>query len=165
MPRLGSSTPGWSADKKLWDHLDKLSRGLSWRKVEFSPSREGVVPSSEHGVYLICASPPAKTLDAVNAYTILYVGQQQGGTRSLRERFREHIDTPKPAFKAFVDSYFPAIDFWFAVVKDLATIDDLESILIETFNPPCNLARGRGAEVLLAHLGPPQPFRQSSRHR
>ena len=153
MSRPHSSASGWSPDRKLWDELGTLSKDLSWKKVEFDRNRSHLVSNNDRGVYLICASPPIETISVINAYTILYAGQVKSRNRSLRMRFLEHIRTPSPQLKLFLDCYYPAVHFWFASVQDESKIDDLEVLLVEAFNPPCNKIRAPGTQILLARLG------------
>ena len=153
MDRRQSLAPGWSPERNLWDELERLSRDLSWKKVEFDRNRAHLISMNERGVYLICAAPPVETIKTVNAYTVLYAGQVKSRNRSLRTRFLEHIRTPSPQLKLFLDCYYPAVHFWFAAVRDQSKIDALEALLVETFNPPCNRIRAPGTHVLLARLG------------
>ena len=156
-----SSVSGWSHERKLWDELNTLNRGLVWRKVEFDQNRSHLVSDNDRGVYLICASPPAETINVINAYTILYAGQVKSRNRSLRTRFLEHIRNPSLHLKLFLDCYYPAVHFWFAAVRDESKIDDLEVLLVEAFNPPCNRISAPGTQVLLARLGTGRTIRTS----
>ena len=165
MSRRQPSTPGWSPEKKLWDELEYLGEDLSWKKVELDQNRAHLVSKNDRGVYLICASPPVKTIDAINAYTILYAGQVKSRNRSLQNRFLEHIRRPSPQLKLFLDCYYPAVHFWFAIVQDPSKIDALETLLIETFNPPCNDIRAPGTQVLLAGIGVGRIIGTGRKHR
>ena len=163
-PPPRSSATGWSPNRRLWDELQNLGEGLSWRKVAFELSREHLLPG-DHGVYLICAAPPTKTIDIVKAYTILYAGRVTGSRRGLRDRFIDHIKNPSAKLKIFLDCYYPTVHFWFAAIKDLSRIDDLEILLIETFRPPCNSIRAPGTKALLARLGTGRTIGISSRRQ
>lgn len=143
--------------------LEHLSKGLSWKKVDLDKNRAHLVSKNDQGVYLICASPPVKTINVISAYTILYAGQVKSHGRSLQDRFLEHIDNPNPQLKLFLNCYYPTIHFWFAVVQDQSKIDELEILLIEIFNPPCNSIKAPGTQVLLARLGAGRTIRASSR--
>lgn len=153
MERRQSLAHGWSPERKLWDELGRLSTDLSWKRVAFDPNRASRISMNQRGVYLICASPPVEAIEAINAYTVLYTGQVKSLTHGLRARFLEHIRTPSPQLKLFLECYYPAVHFWFTAVDDRSKIDDLEALLRETFNPPCNAIRAPGTQVLLARLG------------
>lgn len=163
MSRSHSPASGWSPNRKLWDELGALSKDLSWKKVEFDRNRSHLVSNNDRGVYLICASPPIETISVINAYTILYAGQVKSRNRSLRTRFLEHIRNPNPQLKLFLDCYYPIIHFWFATVQDQSRIDELEVLLVETFNPPCNSISAPGTKALLARLGTGRTIRASSK--
>lgn len=160
-----SLTPGWSPERRLWNELENLSGTLFWKKVELDRNRAHLVSESDQGVYLICASPPVQTINAINAYTILYAGQVKSRNRSLRTRFLEHIRNPSPQLKLFLDCYYPSVHFWFTAVRDQSTIDGLEALLVETFNPPCNSIRAPGTQTLLARLGIGRIIRDSRKNR
>ena len=148
-----SSNTGWSSERKLWTELEQLSNGLLWKKVIFEPDREHLLPDSDRGVYLICATPPIESLSVVSAYTILYAGRVKSSHRSLRDRFLEHIRRPSAKLKIFVDCYYPTLHFWYATEERQSRIDALEILLIETFRPPCNSIRAPGTRAFLARLG------------
>ena len=165
MSRRRPSTPGWSPERKLWDELERLSEDLSWKKVELDQKRAHLVSKNDRGVYLICASPPIKTISAINAYTILYAGQVKSYNRSLQNRFLEHIRYPSPQLKLFLNCYYPTVHFWFAVVQDQSKINELEALLIETFNPPCNDIKAPGTQILLARIGVGRIIGAGRKHR
>ena len=142
---------GWSCDKNLWDELERLGKSLSWTKVPSDRNASHRVPDGI-GVYLICASPPADSVEMLKAYTVLYAGQVKSPRRGLRTRFLEHINRPAELIRLFRDCYYPNFDFWFSVVKDSSRINDLENILIKTFQPPCNI-QGAPGSSLRARLG------------
>ena len=142
---------GWSPEKELWAELERLSADQSWTKVTLDRNRSHLVSDSDPGVYLIGAAPPPRILEKVRVYAILYAGQVK--TRNLRTRFLEHIRRPNPKLKLFLDCFYPNIHFWFTTASDPSRIDALESLLIQTFNPPCNSIKAPGTRVLLARLG------------
>ena len=144
---------GWSYQKELWDELERLGRSLSWTKVPSDPNASHRVPKNDIGVYLICASPPADPVKPLNTYTVLYAGQVNSSHRGLRTRFLEHINKPTELIRLFRNCYYPNFDFWFSVVNDSSRINELESLLIETFKPPCNIKKAPGSSTLLARLG------------
>ena len=146
-------TVGWSPDRKLWEALDRAGEGLSWRKVDFYRDKAHLVSREGRGVYLICAAPPVRAIDRINPYTVLYAGQVKGRHRTLRDRFLEHVRNPSPQLKLFVDCYFPAVHFCFATVDDPSRIDELEVLLLELFNPPCNRISAPGTQIILARIG------------
>ena len=164
-PSTRSLTTGWSPERGLWDKLKETGEDLSWKKVEYDPNKSHLLPGDDRGVYLICAAPPANTINALNAYTILYAGQVKGERRSLRHRFLEHIRHPKPKLKLFVDCYYPDVHFWFAVAHEPSKIDALEILLIEIFNPPCNSISAPGTKITLARLGAGRLIDASSQTR
>ena len=157
---------GWSPDRTLWTTLEGLGRALSWRRVDLDPSRSHLVSASD-GVYLIAARPPSRAMAEIGFYTVLYAGQvksMQSISRNLRVRFCEHISRPNPKLRLFIDCFYPAVHFWFAVTHDRSLIDQLETLLIRTFNPPCNTIDAPGAKVLLARIAAGQPIRAGRRN-
>lgn len=144
---------GWSYQKELWDELERLGKSLSWKKVPSDPNSSHLVPENDIGVYLICASPPANSVKSLKAYTVLYAGQVNSFDRGLRTRFLEHIKKSTEIIRLFRNCYYPNFDFWFSIVKDSSRINELESLLIETFKPPCNIKKAPGSSTLLARLG------------
>ena len=158
-------TSGWSPERVLWTTLSRLGQDLSWRRVDLDPNRAHLVSASD-GVYLIAACPPSSAIAEIGLYTVLYAGQvnsTQSVSRTLRVRFREHINKPNPKLRLFIDSYYPAVHFWFAVTQDRSLIDQMETLLIRTFNPPCNSIDAPGAKVLLARIAAGQPIRAARR--
>ena len=149
----------------MWNELEALGRDLSWRKVTLEPDRGHLLPNGKRGVYLIGASPPARSLNVINAYTVLYVGQVKSPRRSLRDRFLEHVRRPATKLKVFLDCYYPAVHFWYAVLNDASRIDTLETLLMETFRPPCNSIRAPGAQAFLARIGKGRAITTSKRPR
>ena len=145
---------GWSPERNLWTTLQGLGGHLSWTRVDLDPNRSHLVSASD-GVYLIAACPPSSAMSAIGLYTVLYAGQVNSvhtPSRNLRVRFREHIKKPNPKLRMFIDCYFPAVHFWFAALYDKSLIDQMEGLLIRTFNPPCNTIDAPGAKVLLARI-------------
>ena len=149
---------GWSSEKLLWEALDNFGQGLSWKKILFAKNMSDLVPGNTQGVYLICATSPAKPTNQLSLYTVLYAGKVSSPHRSLRMRFIEHNKNPNSKLKKFMSCYYPNIHFWCAELDDTAQIDELESLLIQTFNPPCNSKAAPGTGVLLAHLGAAKPI-------
>lgn len=154
---------GWSSEKKLWSELTKFSQDLKWKKVAFDLNCEYLLPDHCGGVYLICAAAPQNVVTEIGAYTILYVGKVT--SRSLRARFREHVGKPNPKLEQFVDCYYPSIHFWFSVLSDDSRISAIESLIKETFNPPCNSISPPGTRVLLARIGAEVPITVGRRRR
>ena len=146
-----SSVTGWSPERQLWSALEFLCRDLAWKRVDLDRNRSHLVSERDRGVYLIAAPPPMRVIDVVSSYTILYAGQVR--SRNLRSRFLEHIKNPNPKLRLFMDCFYPTIHFWFAVTDDQSRIDALESLLIQTFNPPCNSISAPSTQILLARLG------------
>lgn len=158
MPRSSYSTPGWSPDETLWNELAKISGDLVWKKVEFATSYSHLVPDRKIGVYLICANAPKEIMKQLGAYTVLYAGQVKSQERGLRARFLEHVKNPKTKLKWYIKCYYPNIHFWFAHVDDTSRIDELETLLIEVFNPPCNSISAPSSSAIIARLGAGQPI-------
>ena len=152
------NTVGWSPEKELWEELVHVSGDLAWKRVNLDSSHSHRIPKQVTGVYLICAPPPFEAVKMLNAYTMLYAGQVKSQSRGLQTRFLEHIRTPTAKLRLFMDCYYPRLHFWFALVHDPPQIDSLESLLIETFNPPCNTIGAPGSSTLIARLGTPRPL-------
>lgn len=155
MSRTRSST-GWSPEKRLWSELVRVSGDLSWKRVVLDSSRSHRIPKEDTGVYLICSCPPFEALKSLTTYTVLYAGQVKSNKRGLRTRFLEHIRKPNAKLRLFLDCYYPAVHFWFALAYEPSHIDALESLLIATFNPPCNTIEAPGSSTLMARIGAPQ---------
>ena len=153
------ASSGWSIDRGLWTTLDGLASDLTWRRVDLDRSRSHLVSACDGGVYLIAGCPPCCALTEIGLYTVLYAGQVKSVRRNLRDRFLEHIKRPNPKLRCFIDCYYPAVHFWFAVTQNPSLIDNLETLLIRTFNPPCNSINAPGAHVLLARIGAGNPIR------
>ncbi len=149
---------GWSDERRVWDAFKYFGADLSWQKVPFDPHVLHRVPAHASGVYLVCARPPAEPLAPLNAYTVLYAGQVKQSAHGLRARFREHLKRPADALRGFKECYYPDVHFWFAPVDGRRLIDDLEGLLIEAFNPPCNKVGAPGSRTLLGRLGAGVPL-------
>lgn len=160
MKRTRATSTGWSAERTLWQELVRLSAHLQWRCVALDLSRSHQVPADDTGVYLLCARPLSGALEEISAYTALYAGQVHGETRSFRKRFVDHIKRPKPQIHAYTSCFYPSVDFWYASVRDSDVTNTLETLLIETLNPPCNAIGAPGSKALLARLGTPVHFDQ-----
>lgn len=153
-----SGSTGWSPDPGLWAALSRKTGGIAWKRVDFSPSLTHRVPKQDAGVYLICARPPARALETIKTYTVLYAGQVKSRARGLRTRFLEHIQRPSPKLRLFLRCFNPELDFWYAVSSDELEIDTLETLLIDTFNPPCNNISAPRASAIRARVGVPRPI-------
>ena len=160
MSRKFGNSPGWSPEKIIWEKLSSISNNLSWKCVNLDKTRKHLVPGNDAGVYLMCAPPPTNTLDDLHLYTVLYAGQVK--KRGLQTRFIEHISKPNAKLRMFLDCYYPRVDFWFAIVHEHTEIDELETFLIDTFDPPCNNIGAPGSRTILARLGEAKPFRIDS---
>ena len=152
-------TAGWSPSKELWEKVTFVGENLSWRRVDMDLNQLHRVPKDRPGVYLRAAPPPTEAMKVLNLYTVLYAGQVKSPHRGLRTRFREHIRQPSPKLKLFVDCYYPTLHFWFSVLQDSSKIDDMEVLLIEAFDPPCNSVKAPKTETILARLGIGKPIR------
>lgn len=157
MAPVSKSLSGWSPDSAIWNALEGLGRSLTWRKVDLDRNRSHLVAAA-YGVYLIGARPPSRAIAKLGFYTVLYAGQVKGVDRNLRIRFLEHISRPNPILRRYIHSFYPALHFWFAVTTERSLIDDIETLLIRTFNPPCNSIDAPGAKVLLARVGAGRPI-------
>ena len=155
---------GWSPEKKLWNELVSVSGDIQWKRVDLNSSRSHRIPKQDTGVYLICAHPPSEAVKGLNAYTVLYGGQVKSPNRGLRARFLEHIRRPSAKLRLYLDCYYPAVHFWFALLREPSEINALESLLIEVFNPPCNSIQAPGSSTLLARLGTPRPIGPGRAH-
>ena len=157
------TSKGWSAEKRLWQELDRLGGHLQWRRVRFEIDREELIPHQSTGVYLICVHPPSTAVCKIRPYTIIYAGQVRSARRGLRRRFLEHFNHPKPRLRPFLKCFQSQIDFWYAATVGSQRINRLEAILIDAFNPPCNAKSAPEAPALRAYLGIPKQFGVSSK--
>ena len=144
---------GWTYEKDLWDRLSTAGRDLSWKNLSFDENSRHLVPEHDGGVYLICAKPPPGFVEPVPVYTVLYAGKVESTEHGLRRRFLEHLRRPSPILRIFRLCYFPHLYFWCVAIHDQSRISEIEALLIETFNPPCNQRRAPGTDVLLAKIG------------
>ena len=156
MPLTNSRPTGWTADAKLWQELHRIAANYSWARIAFDSNLAVNVPEAP-GVYLICAHPPYPTKLGRAAYTVLYAGKVQRPPRTLRARFLEHCKRPKPALRPFLLCFHPNVHFWWSSIADAEEVDQIETLLIESFNPPANMIRAPGTAVLLARLGQTRP--------
>ena len=146
---------GWSPNKKFWEELTSIDKNLTWKCVNLDKKRKHLVPG-DTGVYLMCAHPPGNVMKALKLYTVIYAGQVK--KRGLQTRFLEHINQPDSKLGMFLKCYYTTVDFWFALVHEQTEIDRLETLLIETFNPPCNARGAPGSRSLIARLGKARPI-------
>lgn len=158
MPRPSYSTPGWSPDEALWDELARISCDLIWKKVKFDASYSHLVSNQKIGVYLICANTPKEAIKQLSAYTVLYAGQVRSHEHGLQARFLEHVRNPKIKLQWYIKCYYPNVHFWFAHVDDASLIDELETLLIEAFNPPCNSISAPSSSAIIARIGAGRPI-------
>jgi len=122
-----------------------------------TPLSASLVPG-EPGVYAICAPIPRKDFDNAQdgplkvAYAPLYIGQSQGDIEGIRRRFRIHNSNPKPIIATYLSCYSGGIDFWYSLMKEQKKINAIETLLIESFSPPCNEQGGPESVQLRAKL-------------
>lgn len=151
---------GWGADFDRWQKLAEIEvrESLKWKKVLFLENRKEKIPEHDAGIYLICAGPPRVSLFGkpplgalaqLKPYNILYAGQTQ---RSLRARFLRHIKRPSPKLAVYLKCY-NSIHFWYTVIEEPETIDDMEKLLIDSLGPPCNSIHAPRAAAVEARLG------------
>ena len=155
---------GWSSERDLWNELVRVTGDLKWKKVGLDAGSSHRIPKDGTGVYLICASPPLEAVNAIGAYTVLYAGQVNSRNRGLHTRFLEHIRRPSQRLRTYLNCFYPTVDFWFAIVHEPAEINLLETLLIKTFNPPCNPIGAPGSQTLLARFGTPRRIRANRAH-
>lgn len=157
MTRVSSRTIGWSCQLDLWRELQQVGKNRSWRSVELDSERSHLIPLAT-GVYLICARPPIEAVKRIGTYAVIYAGQVKSPERGLRTRFLEHIHRPNPKLRMYMDCFYPNVQFWFTLASDQSGIDELEGLLIDTFNPPCNSIRAPGSSAIKGRLGTPRRF-------
>ena len=138
---------GWSLDPDQWQLCVSLLTGTQWGKCFLESLYRDVVPEAS-GVYLICARPQKIGRRFPELYEVVYVGQD--GV-SLRRRFLEHCNRPKPEIARLRRCYYMPLDYWFCQAPS-EMLSRLEGVLIDSFGPPANLQR-----KLTARLGPAQP--------
>lgn len=145
-----NSTPrSWSLEKELWSKLNQISVDTKWSRVEFDKNSIQHIPPKSKGVYLICADTPQDVLREKGLKTVLYAGQ----SKDLKSRFLEHTRNPKQ-LKEYLESLIQYTFFYYTKVGDDSRICDLEILLRQTYDPPCNLINPPGTSYFLAHLGP-----------
>ena len=148
-------TGRWSTEKELWSELNKIGRDTTWSMVKFDENSSQIINQNTKGVYLICAYTRIVVVKQQEEEkilrTVLYAGRS---TSCLRKRFLDHIKSPEPPLQAYLKSFHLKMEFYYTKVSDNFRISDLENLLIETFNPPCNSIRGPGTAQLLARLDP-----------
>ena len=162
---LSSLAPGWSGERALWIELARAGQNLPWKHEPLDSTRSHLIPPGDIGVYLICSPPPEQVLDTLPVCTVLYAGQVYSERRGFRTRFLEHIQRPAPKLRVYLRCYFPGVEFWYASVRDHARRNSLETLLIETLNPPCNSIQAPGSTKLLARIGRPAPIGRSRPRR
>ena len=133
---------GLSLDPASWRKALELTN-RNWKRVPFSRVQASMVPEKP-GVYALCSGVPAvhepKGVFA-RLYGALYVGQSD----SLRRRFLQHNDRPKPEIVKAVE-FFPSAEFWYLPLPR-EEIDSAEDALIDCLGPPGNLRRGIRASI------------------
>ena len=154
MPPRRPESNGWSPNKELWDELVRLTDNLVWNNCKLDPSFKHRVPKHS-GVYVICSSPPFPPAVTLKPSIVLYAGQSKG---NLRSRFNEHSNNPGPLLQPFARCFFPNVEFWYTRIDEVSQIDEIEILLIETFNPPCNSIRAPGASTIIARIGESVPI-------
>ena len=159
VPLANSRPTGWAADAKLWQELHRLAAKYSWTRIAFDSNLAVNVPETP-GVYVICAHAPYPTKLGRTAYTVLYAGKVRRLPRTLRARFVEHCKRPNPALRPFLLCFHPKVHFWWSSIADSEEVDQIETLLVESFNPPANMIRAPGTGVLLARLGQTRPVGQ-----
>lgn len=143
----------WSPAKELWSELNRISGDITWSRVKFDENSSHVIPVKSKGVYLICADTPRDVLQTIGLKTVLYAGKSE---TCLKSRFLYHIRSPNWKLKVYLESFIPDTFFYYSKVNDTSRIGELENLLIQTFNPPCNSISGPGTSFLLARIGPPR---------
>ena len=152
---------GWSLQGEAWRQLIRLHEELSlkWQRTVLSASHHQQVPARP-GVYAIeFASPLQLGAGQDNGCAPIrapiYVGKS---ITSIRGRFYKHAGDDPQDLIALARQWpnlapLPRVFSW-AEVSAIDAVSELESRLIECFNPPCNkigglrLSAGRPAGAL-----------------
>lgn len=153
MNSINSTPRSWSPEKELWSALNRISEDTTWSFVKFDENSGHVIPSKSKGVYLICADTPRDVLHTIGLRTVLYAGKSES---CLKTRFLRHIRSPTPKLKMYLESFISDTFFYYSKMVEISRIGEIENLLIQTFNPPCNSISGPGTSHLLARLGPPK---------
>jgi|GEM_PF-5607676 len=143
---------GWSLDATKWQSLLGLEErlGLNWKRCELKADKSYLVPQRP-GVYVIEIPSPMQVADLRSLATggvrpirsPAYVGETGA---SLRSRFVEHTgplaqDRIRQARELPAPAKLPRWFIW-TEIADYPAVQQLESIMIDCFNPPCNKIRG-----------------------
>ena len=143
---------GWSLDATKWQDLLTLEAKLClrWKRCLLRPDQSYLVPQRP-GVYVIEIPSPMQVadLDKLALGTVrpirspAYVGETGS---SLRSRFMEHTgplaqDRIRSARALPLPAKLPRWFIW-TEIADYSAVQQLESIMIDCFNPPCNKIRG-----------------------
>lgn len=152
---------GWSLDPNNWLALRTFLEGssITWNRTVLAHAHRHSVPARP-GVYAIEFPAPIQlgasgTVAFPPIRTPVYVGKS---TTSIRVRFLSHTsDDPQDRIakaRAWPECSIGPRAFIWAELQDARSIDTLESLLIDCFNPPCNkiggvrLSEGRPAGAL-----------------
>ena len=153
MNTQNSTSRSWSLEKELWSKLNQIGGDTTWSRVKYDKNSIQHIPPKSKGVYLICADTPQDVLREKGLNMVLYAGQSE----DLKSRFLEHIRDPKQQLKEYLDSLIQYTFFYYTKVGDVSRICDLEILLKQTYNPPCNQINPPGtSNYLKAHLGLPE---------
>lgn len=112
---------------------------------------------AEAGIYLICVEPSVSGLDWVLARelrTVLYAGK----SNNLRQRFKQHTGNPNARLAPYVKTFFPGVQFQFAVVADADRRTAAEFALDRAFGPPCAAVAPPSTSALRGTVGAPEPI-------
>lgn len=145
MPR----TNGWALELDPWDRLGKLLDQIrpTWRRTVLDLGHCTAVPSTP-GVYAIEFPAPiqlgaCREGSRAPIRAPIYIGKSQ---TSILDRFRSHVGSDPQELIALARKLprppqEPWIFIW-AEIRGANTITNLETALIDCFNPPCNKIRG-----------------------
>lgn len=143
---------GWSLDATKWQSLLALEGRLclTWKRCLLKAEQRHYVPEKP-GVYVIEIPSPMQVADLGKLATgsvrpirsPAYIGETGA---SLRSRFVEHTgplaqDRVRLARALPFPANLPRYFIW-TTIADYAAVQQLESIMIDCFNPPCNKIKG-----------------------
>lgn len=145
-------TTGWSLESIKWHQLLSFAttHRIQWQRCLFKQQCRDLVPEAP-GVYVIEIPSPLQTVTpehlrekiVMPMRSAAYVGES---ATSIRSRFISHT-SPAAQERIRQVHTLPMPDSlprWFVwtVMRDYASVQVLESLMIDCFRPPCNKIGG-----------------------
>lgn len=123
---------------------------LNWEFVKFERENRATIPESQ-GIYAFFVEP--QVAEFRNHAYLMYIGEAgQDSNNNLKEKFSEYFsykrNHKRPHIHRLLNKWDGYLYFYYAEIPCDRNLYELETILLDTFQPPYNM-RDFSAEISL----------------